>query len=424
MNSEKRRLVITIVACTLVQLCGGIIYLWSVFRNPVTEYFSWKGDTVNMVSAFMLFGFVLGNLIGGFIQDRTNPRLVAIIGVAVMSLGIFLTSFLTPATVGLIFLTYCTLGGIGSGFSYSSVIACLQKWFTKRRGLASGIAVASFALSTVIFAPLLNWMLNLETFGTQALPRTFLIVSIVFFVIGSVSCIFISLPKNFVNLKRGKPQTQTASALAKSERNPQTVDVHNLTPRQALKNLPFLCIVFITFFGNATWNIILPLIKDLGEQERGLSIALAVLTVTLTGIANSGGRFLSAYASDKINRVYVLIALTFMTMLCALFMIFATGYYYIAVICITAFCYGGPASIFPALTAELCGTKHMGANYGIVLLGLGFSSIVFNYLSNLLHEATNSYTMSFVLAAATAAISIALLIVCGISMKRSSAHKK
>ncbi len=88
-----------------------------------------------MVSSYMLFSFVGGNLIGGFVNDRKGPRLTATLGVFMFSLGIFLTSLLTKKTVGWINVTYSLLGGLGSGFAYGAGISCLQKWLPHRRGL-------------------------------------------------------------------------------------------------------------------------------------------------------------------------------------------------------------------------------------------------------------------------------------------------
>ena len=74
-KKEKSRRLIVVIACLLIQLCVGILYLWSVFNGAVAQHFDWDARSANMVSSFMIFGFVLGNLTGGFLQDKTNPRL-------------------------------------------------------------------------------------------------------------------------------------------------------------------------------------------------------------------------------------------------------------------------------------------------------------------------------------------------------------
>ena len=142
-----------VIGCIVIQICVGILYLWSVFKTPITEAFNWSSEAAQMVSSYMLFAFVAGNLIGGFINDKKGPKLTAVLGVVMFSLGISLTSLLSAKTIGLINLTYSVLGGLGSGFAYGACVSCVQKWLPHRRGLASGLAVSAFAFSTVIFAP-------------------------------------------------------------------------------------------------------------------------------------------------------------------------------------------------------------------------------------------------------------------------------
>lgn len=69
MNIKTKR-IITLIACVLLQMCVGILYLWSVFRAPVVEFFGWNGQSANLVSSLMVFGFVAGNLIGGIVRDK------------------------------------------------------------------------------------------------------------------------------------------------------------------------------------------------------------------------------------------------------------------------------------------------------------------------------------------------------------------
>lgn len=81
------------------------------------------------------------------------------------------------------------------------------------------------------------------------------------------------------------------------------------------------------------------------------------------------------------------------------------------VIALTAFAYGGPSATFPAMTTDISGARFSGTNYGIAMLGLGFSSVVFNWLSGLLVEATGGFSASFILAAATCVPPIILMLV-------------
>lgn len=394
-KKEKSTRIIVVVACLLIQLCVGILYLWSVFNGSVAKYFEWDSSSANMVSSFMIFGFVLGNLLGGFLQDKTNPRIICFVGCFMFCLGIFLTSLLTSDTVWLIYLTYSGLGGLGCGFAYGCVLSCLQKWFPNNRGFASGLSVSAFGLSTVLFSPIAQALLD-----KLGVPNTFAVLAGVFFVATMVACFFVKLPA----------QTTQNNATEQNQADLTVSHASGLTPLETMKLLPFWCIALSCFFINATWNIVVPVIKSLG-MERGLTENLAVLTVSLTGIANAVGRLGMATASDKIGRTNTIIFLAVLTAVCATALIWANGILFVIVIALTAFAYGGPSATFPAMTTDISGARYSGTNYGIAMLGLGFSSVVFTWLSGLLTDATGSFSASLILAATTCVVPIILMFV-------------
>ena len=115
--------------------------------------------------------------------------------------------------------------------------------------------------------------------------------------------------------------------------------------------------------------------------------------------------------SDKLGRVETNVLLCCITIVCALLLMFVGGYAYIVVVMVTAFAFGGPSAINPATTTDFFGAKYTGTNYGVAMLSLGFSSILFNSISNALVKSTGKYYMTFVMGAITAAITIVLQLV-------------
>lgn len=393
MKNKNGKMMASIIGCLAVQLCVGILYLWSVFKTATVDYFGWDSGAVNLVASFMLFSFCFGNLIGGTIQDKIGPKIVSIIGCCLFGGGILLASFLPQtAPIALFYLTYCVLGGLGSGFAYGSAISCIQKWLPHKRGLASGLAVSAFGLSTVVFSPISSKLL-----GIMSVTSTLRTLSIVFLVIGLIACTFISLPD--------------AAYLKSLNLHPSaTSGANSMKLSQAVKTVPFWFLFLGIFFFNGTWNMLTPLIKGLA-MDRGLTDAMAITTVSLTGLSNAIGRLSMATLSDKIGRATTLHILSVLTILCAVALIFAPGYAFMGVVLITAFAYGGPAAVNPAFSTDFFGPKYSGTNYGVIMLALGFSSLFFNAVSNAMVSATGSYTMSFVMGAITAAANIVLVII-------------
>lgn len=289
---------------------------------------------------------------------------------------------MTVDSIWAIYITYSVISGLGCGFVYAAVLVCLQKWFPMRRGFASGIAVAAFGISTVIFTPVIEALLR-----AMDVSDTFLTLSLIFLAVGVVSSLFVF------------------SAPEADEKLEETF----LTPLQAVGRREFWCIAISCFFINAAWNIALPLFKDLGV-ERGLSSTAVGITVAVVGVGNALGRFSMASLSDKFGRANTVIMLAVLTAICSVALIWAGGYFYTIAIVLTAFAYGGPSAIFPPMTTDLCGAKYAGTNYGLAMLGLGFSALCFTGISNALYEATGTYTYSFTVAAVSALIPIALML--------------
>ena len=391
--SDKANRVLSIAGCLLVQMCVGIIYLWSVFKTAVAESYGCGVESLSMVSSIMLSAFVIGSFLGGISNDKKGPRVTCFLGVILFSLGIGATALLTEGTISLINFTYSILGGVGSGLAYSACISCIQKWLPDRRGLATGLAVGAFGLSTVVFTPVSRGMMSVCTEnGLVNFHQVFGILALVFLGLGLFGCCMIR-----------DPQVETQTAKAKTSE----VDI---PLGKAVTTLPFWCIFFTVFFINGTWNLTVPVLYDLGI-ERGLSATAATFAVSFTGVANTAGRLFMATLSDKMGRRQCLCLLSVLTAAGALLMIVAGGYAYIAVVAIIAFAYGGPSSINAAMTTDYFGSKNSGTNYGVIMLALGLSSLFFNILSSTVLN--GNVGLSFVTAAVSAVVPLVLMKVIG-----------
>jgi OFA family oxalate/formate antiporter-like MFS transporter len=394
---KKQNPWISIVACLVVQLCVGILYLWSAFKGNIVAANNWDSSAATMVSSYMIFAFVFGNLIGGFINDKKGPKLTCFLGVILFSVGIALSAFAKSIVV--FDFTYAVMAGLGSGFAYGACISCIQKWLPHKRGLASGLACSAFGLSTVVFTPVSNWLMNLnkDEAGIVNFVPVFLTLAVVFAVLGLVATIFISLPTQEYLDSLNLP----AAAVSGGE---------NYTLGQAMKKPAFWALFFSIFFINGTWNLCVPLIKDLGIQ-RGLVEATAIFCVSFTGITNAAGRLIMATLSDKIGRFNTMYVLSGITLVGALLMTFIGGYGYFATIALIAFAYGGPSAVNAALCTDLFGPKNSGTNYGVAMLALGFSSIFFNWVSSsILHATVENVTSTFIMGAVTAVIPVFLML--------------
>lgn len=385
-------------------MCVGILYLWSALKSNIVTARGWDAAAAGMVSSYMIFAFVFGNLIGGFLNDKKGPKLTCFAGMILFAAGIALSAAAT--SIGVFYVTYAIMAGLGSGFAYGACISCIQKWLPHKRGLASGLACSAFGLSTVVFTPVSTALMNAfkDDAGIVNFVPVFLILAAVFAVLGLIACCFISLPDDEYIKSLNLPKAAASTN-------------QNYTLGQAIKIPAFWALFFSIFFINGTWNLCVPLIKDLGEV-RGLTTAVAVACVSFTGITNAAGRLIMASLSDKIGRSNTMYVLCGITLVGAILMTFIGGYGYFATIALIAFAYGGPSALNAALCTDMFGPKNSGTNYGVAMLALGLSSIFFNWVSGtFLHAKVDvaagtavGIVPTFVMGAITAIIPVFLML--------------
>lgn len=388
MKTKNRYCILT--AGMIIQFCAGIIYMWSVFRGPVSAHLNWDAGSASLTSSIMLAMFVLGIILGGYAQDKIGPKKVTLAGSIMIGTGMACTGLITGNTPWLVYITYGVIGGLGVGTVYMSTIAAVQKWFPDKRGFASGMIVSAFGFSLVVFAPLAKSMLS-----GMGVPNTFIIFGISFFVVCGFCALFIQNPPEGYMPDGYKP-AQTANTK------------RQYLPKEIIKTKQFYLLAGGLLFTLPAYFILNPVFLSLGA-DRGLSEELALIGVSMTGISSAAGRLIVSWVSDKTGRKPAMVAIAVIILCASLTMIVGQGILFLACIVLISFGFGGAASVYSAMTAESFGTKYGGMNFGLVMIGFGVSALVSQNISKEL-TAGGNYTSSFVLAAATCAVAIVLVL--------------
>ena len=383
-----------VIACVVAMFCIGIVYLWSVFQQPVIDHYGWPKESVTMISSAIVFFYMVGTLIGGVLNDRIGPRLVVIIGGVIFCAGLFTTSLLRGALSWPIYITYGVVAGVGVGFVYSAALNCIQRWFPHRRGFATGISVCSFGLSTVVLGPLIVVLIR-----RLGVPVTFRTLAFTFPVLAIVCGFFISTPsQEYIN----SLAVQKKAAIVQRQ----------YTVGEALRTMEWWSVALALFFLPAPYMMILPIVKTLGVT-RDLTEAATTVVVSAMGVVSAVSRLVSPTLSDKTGRARTIWVLSLVCLIASLLMTFARGPLYIIAVLLITFGYSGPSGIFAAMTTDAFGTKHVGAIFGIALMFLGVSSPVFTFISTRVSTST-----AFVIAAVSSLASLAVLPLYNVGRKK------
>lgn len=184
-----------IAASIAIQLCPGIAYLWSLFQTGIANsIFNGDNAAASLTFSLLLSTLSIGSVIGGQLAGKYTTRLIVIIGGVILSAGFLLASTVTSQTAWKLWAGYGVLGGIGMGFTYSTTIACSQKWFPHKKGLVTGLIVSALGFGGLVFTPVIE--LLIKRFGGPQVgePKTFLVLSGIFLVVCTAGGLFLKNP--------------------------------------------------------------------------------------------------------------------------------------------------------------------------------------------------------------------------------------
>lgn len=126
-----------LIAATLINICVGSIYAFSIFALPLSKVFSASMPEIMM--AFTINGAIspIPMILGGKLVDRGGARTAIFLGGAMFGLGFILSGLATAPWM--LYVTYGVIAGLGQGIVYSATIGNTVKLFPDKRGLAAGI---------------------------------------------------------------------------------------------------------------------------------------------------------------------------------------------------------------------------------------------------------------------------------------------
>ncbi|MEI6292976.1 MAG: OFA family MFS transporter [Methanomicrobiales archaeon] len=394
MPVEKGRWILVVIGLA-INLCLGTIYSWSVFVNPLTEYF--KGtlgqavtanDVLLPFSVFLAFFAIAMPLTGKYIETL-GPRNITIIGGVLTGLGWLLASTIT--SVQMLYVVYGVIGGIGVGIAYGVPIAVAARWFPDRRGMAVGLTVLGFGFSAFITANLSGYLI-----GAYGVMNTFRIFGIAFIVL----LVLLALPLRFPPTgwkPTGWNPPATASVSCEFNRS------------EMVRTLSFYGLWICFFIGCLAGLLAISVAKPVGT-EVGIATGFATMLVGVFAIFNGGGRPVFGTMTDRFTPRNTAM-LSFILIAFAAFLLWQVPgvITYVVAFAILWGCLGGWLAIAPTTTGSYFGTCDYPRCYGLVFLAYGAGAIAGPQLAGLIKTTTGTYmgVFSYVFVLALAGLIIA-----------------
>ncbi len=365
-SEESPQAWVVVWACFIaLAVIFGVSYSFAAFFESLSTQFDAQRADVSLVFGLCGLVYFIGGAGAGLLADRFGPRLVGSLGMLFIAGGLLVSSLATSITA--VYAGYGVGIGIGIALVYTPAIACVQPWFTRRRGLAAGIASAGIGAGTV----------------AVPLAATALIASLQWR--GAMQVLAVGV------LLLGVGATwQLLRAPHATGGRGRAVAGHSL--RQALATPQFRWMYAMAVL--AAPGMFVPFAHvSAAARDLGVADAQAVGLVGLIGIGSLTGRFVIGALADRVGRPLTLTLIQASLGLSFLAWQGAQGWGAMAVFALwMGLSYGGIVSLMPALCMDLFGARAVSAIIGTLYTGAAFGNLLGPWLAGAVFDASRSYT--------------------------------
>lgn len=397
-----------------IHLAIGQAYALSVFNLPMTRLIGvtksapddWKLTELVWIFNIAIAVLGLSAAVFGKWLERVGPRHAMFVSALCFGSGFLVSAAgLATHTIGLVYLGYGVLGGIGLGLGYISPVSTLIRWFPDKPGMATGLAIMGFGGGGMIGSPLGTTLMNhFKTTSSLGVTETFVTMGLIYLVFMMFGAITVRVP----------PPDWKPSQMVAGVKPSAPPSIANVSADQALRT-PQFYLLWAVLFLNVTAGIGLlaqasPMIQEMFPSRVAASGAAGF--VGLVSIFNLAGRFFWSSFSDIVGRkrtymiyfalgavLYVLVPMTARM---------GSVPAFVACIAIIISMYGGGFATIPAYLRDVYGVFQVGAIHGRILVAWSAAGLVGGTLVTYIREAqlaqgvpkTEAYTIPMYIMAA------------------------
>jgi len=394
-----------IVAVTFVTMAIGVNArtAFSLFFPPIIDEFGWeRGVTAGAFS----FGFLVSGAVSpliGRLMDRSGPRAVMELGVALMAAGLLLAPLTTQPWH--LYLTIGVLVGAGSiCLGYSGQSLFLPNWFIRRRGLAIGLAFAGVGLGSMTLLPWVQHMIEQTGWRTACTAMGLTVLA----VLAPINLLLRQRPQD-LGLQ---PDGDAAPAASAAKPISNIVDAiwagTDWTLPRALRTARFWWLAIGYFGALYVWYAV-QVHQTKYLLDIGFSADVAVWALGVVSLLGIPGQILLGHASDRLGREWIWTASCLGFAICfaaliALAHVPSLMLVYLMVLAQGALGYGF-TSIMGAVVMEIFQGRHFGSIYGTVTLAALAGGAAGPWVTGYLHDLSGSYSLAFSIGIAVSGLS-------------------
>jgi MFS family permease len=337
----------------------GSAYTFSAFLESLQRDFAASRGSVSLV--FSLAGFLYFGLgiLSGPLADRWGSRRLAVAGMILVGLGLVIAGVARSLTE--IYAAYGLGVGLGVGCSYVPVLGAVQRWFVKRRGFASGLAVSGIGVGTLVMPPLAS--LFIEMLGWR---EAYIVLGCLAVIVGVGSALLIENDPRDRGLAPDGAALQSGAPLAR----PGGSSVRDAITSRRFLGLYAACLI-------CSFGLFVPFVHLVPYAlDHGVAQSWAVVLLGLIGVGSTAGRFFLGGLADRMGRRRALIVMFAGMALSLIIWALSVNFWGLAAFAFAyGIFYGGFVAILPALVMDYFGGRNVSAIIGVLYTSVALGTL-------------------------------------------------
>ncbi len=370
-----------LISCVAI----GTMFSLAVFLQPIATDTGWSRAGISSAMTLDFLAMGLAGFGWGAASDRFGPRIVVLIGAALLGLGLVLAS--RASSLLQFQLVYGVVVGIAGGAFFAPLMATVTTWFDEHRSLAVSLVSAGMGVAPMTISPFARWLIS-------AYDWRFAMLAI------GIGAWALMIPTAF--LVRRPPSTAGAPSAATAGSSGA------MTVGDALRSPQFIVLAATFFCCCAAHSG--PIFHMVSYAIGcGVPAMAAVSIYSVEGLAGLGGRLLLGVLADRFGAKSVLVAgLLVQSVAIATYLLVhrLDQFYALALVFGTA--YGGVMPLYAVIAREYFAPRIMGAVLGAATLASSLGMAFGPLAGGFVFDTLGSYAWLYIGSAAIALAAVAM----------------
>jgi MFS family permease len=355
---------------------------YAVFLLPLEREFGWtRSELTSVYSIYLLVNGCTAPLVG-LTFDRLGPRWVYGAGMASLGAAFFLAGHLSALWQFYLFIGVL----VGLGVSMNGMVpgsALLARWYRERLSTAMGIAYSAFGVGTVLFVPLVQYLV-----GEYDWRTSYRIMGVALLAVAPI--VMLGLPwKTFA---AGHPRLHAEEKKRATE---------GYTLAAALRSPVFWGLVQVFFCTAAgMFSIVVQLVAFF--VDRGFSPITAATAFGVVGLLSAASVMGSGVAADRFGYRQT-VSLSFVgtasgMLLLLLMTMTPSTLLLVCFVPLFGLCMGVRGPIVSSVAARYFAGPRVATIYGLIYAANALGAALGAFAGGLLHDLTGGYGAGLVMA--------------------------